>query len=80
MIVAIGGGLVDVIHHIQPSTYNVLTKKTTNMKEIIGLIDKGNPTKIRNLHLEELSKGKISRMDKLFEIEESLDMKYLCLL
>jgi len=45
------------------------------MKVIIRLNNKKNPTEIKNLYLEKLSKVKVSYLDKLLEVTEDLDMK-----
>ena len=49
-----------------------------NIKAIIRLTDKGSPTEIKNLYIEELSKGKVPHLDKLLDIQEDSNMKQLC--
>ena len=75
VIVLVGDGTINILHHIQPSSTNFFTKKATNIKVIISLTDKGSLTEIKNLHIEELSKGKVPHLDKLLKVTEDLDMK-----
>ena len=79
-MVVVEDGAIDILHHIHPGTTNFLIKKTTNMKAIIGITDKGSPTKIKNLQIEELSKGKVPHLDRLTNTQENSDMKMVCTL
>ena len=45
------------------------------MKVLIRLKDKGSSSKIKNLYIEELSKGKVLHLNKLLEMTEDSDMK-----
>jgi len=80
VMVVVGDGNIEILYYIQPSSTNFLTKKALNMKAIIRLTDKGIPTEIKNLYMEELLKGKNPYLDKLLDIQEDSDMKKLCLL
>ena len=73
-------GIIDILHHIQPRTTNFLMKKTINMKAIIRKTDKGSPTKIKNLQIKELLKGKILHLDGLINIQKNFDIKMVCTL
>ena len=80
MMVSIGDGMIDLIHHVQPGSSNFLTKKALNYKVIVGIKGKGTPVEIKDLQKETLSKGKVPHLDKIFDMEENLQALSFCLL
>ena len=68
MIVVISSGYIDIIYYYILGRYNFLTKKSTLGKAIVGLKDKGSITEIKDLEKGTISKEKMPKLDKLYQI------------
>ena len=80
LLVSVRDGAIDLIHHLQPTLINILTKKSSTFRAILGLENKGQAMEVKYLSKETLLKGKLLKLDKLFDISESSDIFTLCTL
>jgi len=56
-------GFTHVIHHIYLGCTNIITKISTNLKGITGLVDKGAPVEFKDINNESFSKRKVAKFE-----------------
>ena len=64
----VGDSCFDIAHHVTTNTTNIITKKASNAKDIVGILEKDQPVKVKDLK-QPIAKGKVPNFDKLLAIE-----------
>ena len=45
----VGDSCFDIAHHVTTNTTNIITKKASNAKDIVGILEKDQPVKVKDL-------------------------------
>jgi hypothetical protein len=77
LLVYVRGGFIDIVHHVTPSSKNILTKTNGNFKAILGLRDNGLAIEIKGLKTKKFSTGKIIKLENLFNISNKEELSSL---
>ena len=80
LIIYIRDGKINIIYYLIFSSITIITKKSTNYKAIIYLLDKENTIKIKNLQLKTLSWGKIVKFNKILKVTLTNNITFYYLL